>query len=616
VRRHPAALKLAQTGPTVKGQPAQIKPSETIRYEPSRTSKEPSPIPSQSRKPLETTHRVNTLKKKTVSPAPAITTLTQVKAVSPKPAPSRSSGAQQQPPAQLPPPKQWKYLNADELNTRNEAQLDFLGPYLELFPQLSTDEAAVDGRPVLMGRLSVALKIEQIYDLATSMICLGMVDPNVVFFTTELFWHQFKNYIKMFKQTLRNFIFSLSKLRNYPDMAFFDELLLDDPAVSQKRLIIFLFYRFLFQQIMEKDMVEKNILKIDGASTDLTLEVALQIFKNGLEHCRVPNAAQTESLLRDMYEPEGRCEYYDFMRTLVDEISPKGDIGEFTKGIKLLGAYREKAKSAEDDVSGFNRNYPEGAHFGREEPATLSLIQGGGEWPQQDKSTSAVLGPGNINSNFVTQNTHNRQEVNMIGGGNRSNTPPRAFAQPTQQASVIPQRSHTPGRITQTNIVNTEVANLLIEMEPATPLTRRIRYAIICLIDKFLTAIIKENSHHIKDPVSLHNKMNHIVVRKAMNLLTCVFKNNLPGFHDILRVHNIPQTEEAKVEALFNIYEKMNKYGSVKDSDIELFAKSVLKVVFYPDLVGTVRCTYSQPYQVYIHSIGRINTDGIIIQAN
>lgn len=146
---------------------------------------------------------------------------------------------------------------------------------------------------------------------------------------------------------------------------------------------------------------------------------------------------------------------------------------------------------------------------------------------------------------------------------------------------------------------------VFLDAEPNSPLNRRIRSVLVALIAVFLDILIQDTLGQPSNP-NLHSKMNMIVVRKSMNLLTCIFRNSKQAVLELLRVSHAFESDKQKINAIFSDYQEMVQQADnpkvVTDERVSAFAKRILKVAYLPQLVGAVRCPCGELSQVHVNS--------------
>lgn len=412
-------------------------------------------------------------------------------------------------------------------------------------------------------------KIEQIYDYATAQISAGAVVIDLSLFTSEFFWLSLNHNQKSFIQYLSNFLYSLSKLVQNTmnsDLIFFEYLLRLSPE-GKFELTLFLLFRQIFQQVIDREIVKGNTLRLDPNCTDIDREVVNEIVVN---ICKVLDLQSADFHLAVI----GQCtsekiEYYQLLRVIFENSSLLGDQSAI-RCIEGIVYFRDLTIKKAEEESKIMVDKPQ-------------------EQLQKLSSTTSRL------------NVSHQGDLSRI---HRELSPPRSLTTRKEEYSEMPHdkswegqfgkkearvellkeprsvTSHQKARLAAMEGVPSQIIELIesyINAEPNLNIERRIREKLAGLVCKFVEMLVQE-----EDPDDFQatlTKIDQVVIRKTQNLLTCLFRQNKTEFKEILRLKQDQSEDNIRMEHLFAHYENIKQMEAVNESEIDTLSKRVLKVV-------------------------------------
>lgn len=415
--------------------------------------------------------------------------------------------------------------------------------------------------------MTVSHRIEKIYDYATCQISAGAAVIDLSLFTSEYFWSSFNHNQRSFMQYLSNFLYSLSKLvpnTMNSDLIFFEFLLRLCPQ-GKFELTLFLLFRQIFQQVIDREIVKGNILRLDPNCTDIDREVVNEIIIN---ICKVLDL-QTPDFHLAVLEHchQEKIEYYQLVQLIFDSSHLLGDqlVQNCTDGIIYFRDLSLKKKEEE----------------------TKSVKERAQDPLQKLSTTHSRLNA-----------THTDYSINQ-----RELTPPRSIAMRQEEYSGYSNEpftenhfgkqaiqkesfkshqaphSHHKSRISSMDCVPAQIIDLIasyIDAEPVLNFERRIRENMANLVCKFVEMLVRE-----EDPEEFQatlTKIDQVVIRKTQNMLTCLFRQNKTEFREILRLKSDQSEDYIRIEHLFAHYENLKQMQEVSNSEVDTLSKRVLKV--------------------------------------
>lgn len=525
--------------------------------------------------------------------------------------------------------KAWNYRKPDLLKKTVDKQHQLIDEYLERFPSMKYEDTDTK-RLSLTGKLNLVVRIEQIYDLSTSRIGAGQLNPSCAVFTQETFNAAYSGHPKACNQSLLNFLYSVSKLKQNDknlDVQWFDSFLRE--TVGLNAFCIFLLARLQFQRILEKDIVQRQLLKVDPICTELSIDLMWELLSR-IERAFDGHINIGEIFAEKLEEVEKsgnpKLDYYEFMEMLIPSLTVAVSEAQSIKSVRKTYSEVPLQVSAQP-LASLDHN-PRISHElpnqgGRSFESNRSLSRSRERQPQyhtlgHDRSASnSGMGTSTNVSGMLAHREHS-SPPDKRGPPRSSYSPQEEITQIALKADPIrapptntqPHPSYGNRGGSTSRSMNSlgeheqhDEMEIFLEAEPSTPLNRRIRLTLVALISVFLDILIQDTLGH-SGSQGLHNKMNLIVVRKSMNLLTCIFRNSKQGVLELLRISQAFESDKAKINQIFSDYQDMvqsaDNHKSVSEERVTSFAKRILKVeLFITYIARAVCCSCGEPCEVH-----------------
>jgi hypothetical protein len=375
--------------------------------------------------------------------------------------------------------------------------------------------------------VSIVARIEQIYNFSVERLTSSQVDCVLANFVSELFWNCYQHNTKIFHQSLLNFLYSLSKMRDKNiDLAFFFSLVVN--FRSQAQMVLFLSLRMAFQIVMDRDILAGKVLKVDPICVDLTYEVVIEMLRKVFSTHDV--SPELREALDALYESSPAIPYYEVMSCILSSLS----------------------------------DHPL-------EPAleTLSSLH---SWHRQSKKREEVEDRRRSESPYKRPASKERQGTEPM-------------LEPVSKAAA--KKEHLISKLSPALLRNRDQMTELYTVEGEGELNSRIRREMIRFITKYLMSnlrlvdlLVEEQKGATTDLEGLKLKMNHIIARKCHNLLTALFKLNRETFLQVLMIKDPSPKDSHIIVNLFDIYQELVEKGH-SGGQVQELIRSLMKVCVY-----------------------------------